>query len=54
MTEKLVFTAFLLEIQHERDNVNQAVKSALIVAPLVKTLKGIPPFKCGRQMAGNS
>ena len=54
MTEKLVFTASLLEIQYERDNVNQAVKFALFVAPLVKTLKGIPPVKCSRQMAGNS
>ena len=52
MTVKLVFTAFLLDPQHERDNVENKPASLLVV-PLGKTLGGIPPSLCGRQMAGN-
>ena len=53
MTLKLVFTASLLDAQHERDSVENKPASLLVV-PLGKTLSGIPPSWCGRQMAGNS
>ena len=53
MTLKLVFTASLLDAQHLRDSVKNKPAS-LFVVPLGKALSGIPPFWCGRQMAGNS
>ena len=53
MTLKLVFTSSLLDVQHLRDSVNNKPASLLVV-PLGKTLNGIPPSWCGRQMAGNS
>ena len=53
MTFKLVFTAFLLDAQHQRDSVWNKPTSLLVV-PLEKALCGIPPFWCGRQMVGNS
>ena len=53
MTLKLVFTASLLDDQHLRDSVENKPASLLLV-PLEKALSGIPPFWCGRQMAGNS
>ena len=53
MTLKLLFTASLLNAQHERDSVENKPAS-LFVVPLGKALNGIPPSWCGRQMAGNS
>ena len=53
MTLKLLFTASLLNAQHERDSVENKPASLLVV-PLGKALNGIPPSWCGRQMAGNS
>ena len=53
MTLKLLFTAFLLDAKHSRDSVKNKPAS-LLVMPLGKTLNGIPPSWCGRQMAGNS
>ena len=53
MTIKLVFTASLLDAEHERDSVKNKPASLLVV-PLGKALSGIPPSWCGRQMAGNS
>ena len=52
MTLKLVFAASLLDAQHSRDSVKN--KPASLLIPLGKTLNGIPPSWCGRQMAGNS
>ena len=46
MTLKLVFTAFLLDAQHQRDIVNIKPVSLLVV-PLGKALGGISPFWCG-------
>ena len=49
MTLKLVFTAFQL------DATLGSVKNkpaSLLVVPWRKALSGIPPFWCGRQMAG--
>ena len=40
---KLLFTAFLLEAQHQRDNVGNKPASLLVV-PLGKTRKGFPDF----------
>ena len=53
MTLKLIFTAFLLDAQHQRDTMENKPASLLVV-PLGKALNGIPPSWCGRQMAGNS
>ena len=53
MTLKLVFTAFLLDVQYLRDSVENKPAS-LLVGPLGMALNEIPPSKCGRQMAGNS
>ena len=53
MTLKLVFTASLLDAQHQRNNVENKPASLLVV-PSGKALSGIPPSWCGRQMAGNS
>ena len=50
---KLVFTASLLDAQRLRDSVENKPTS-LLVALLGKALCGIPPSRCGRQMAGNS
>ena len=52
MTLKLVFTAFLFDVQHYRDSVENKPASLLVV-PLGRTLSGIPPSWCGRQVAGN-
>ena len=41
MTLKLVFTASLLDVQHQRDSVKNKPASILVV-PLGKTLSGIP------------
>ena len=49
---KLVFTASLLDAQHQRDSVKNKPASLLVV-PLGKAFNGIPPFWCGRQMVGN-
>ena len=40
MTLKLVFTASLLDAQHQRDSVENKLASSLV--PLGKTLSGIP------------
>ena len=53
MTFTLVFTASLLDVQHQRDSVEKKPASLLVV-PLGKALSGIPSFWCGRQMTGNS
>ena len=42
MTLILVFTAFLLDAQHERDSMKIKPVSLLVV-PLGKALSGIPP-----------
>ena len=52
MTLKLVFTAFLFDVQHLRDSVENKPASLLVV-PLGRALNGIPPSWCGRQVAGN-
>ena len=49
MTLKSVFTASLLDAQHQRDSVEN--KPASLLVPLGKALSGIPPSWCGRQMA---
>ena len=51
MTLKLGFTAFLLDAL--LNSVENKPASILVVA-WGKALNGIPPFKCGRQMVGNS
>ena len=51
VTEKLVFTPCLLDVQQQRNNDN---KHASLLALLGKTLDTIPPsYRCG-QMASNS
>ena len=50
MTLKLVFTASLLDAQHERDSVENE-PTCLLVVPLRKALSGIPPSWSDRQMA---
>ena len=52
MTLKLVFTAFLLDAQHQRDNVENKPASLLVVQ-LEKAQAG-SPILVGIQMAGNS
>ena len=52
MTLKLVFTAFLFDVQHYRDGVENKPASLLVV-PLGSALSGIPPSWCGRPVAGN-
>ena len=52
MTLKLVFTASLLDAQHQRNSVDNKPASLLVV-PLRRALGEIPPSWCGRQMAGN-
>ena len=53
VTFKLLFTASLLDAQHQRDSVKN--KSAcLLVVSLGKALNGITPFWCGRQILNNS
>ena len=42
MTSKLVFTASVLDAQHERNSVKNKLASLLVV-PLGKVLSGIPP-----------
>ena len=49
MTLKLVSTASLLDAQYLRDSVENKPASLLVV-PLRKVLRGIPPSWCGRQM----
>ena len=47
MTLKLVFTASLLDAQHQRDS-GENKPASLFVVLLGKTLGEIPPFCCGR------
>ena len=51
--QKMVFTAFLLGAQHNRDSVENKPASLLVVS-LGKTLNGMPPSLCGRQAVGPS
>ena len=51
MTLKLVLTASLLDVQHQRGS-GENKPATLLVEPLGKALSGIPPSWCGRQMAG--
>ena len=52
ITLNWIFTASLLDAQHLRDSVENKPASLLVVA-LGTALAGIPPYWCGRQMAGN-
>ena len=47
MTLKLVFTASLLDAQHQRDTGENKLASLFVVS-LGKALGEIPPFCCGR------
>ena len=47
MTLKLVFTASLLDAQHQRDSGENKLTSIFVVS-LGKALGEIPPFCCGR------
>ena len=47
MTLKLVFTASLLGVQHQRDSGENKLASLFVVS-LGKTLGEISPFCCGR------
>ena len=51
--KKMVFTAFLLGAQHNRDSVENK-PTRLLVVSLGKALNGMPPFSCGREMVGPS
>ena len=51
-TLKIVFTDSLLGPQHESDSAEN--KPANFLAWLGKTLNGMPPSLCGRQVAGTS
>ena len=51
MTVTFVSTTSLLDFQHERDSVKNK-PARLLVVLLGKALSVIPPFRCGRQMAG--
>ena len=53
MTSKLVFTASLLEVQHQRDK-EENKPARLLIVTLGKALSGIFQSQCGGQMAGNS
>ena len=53
MTVKLIFTASLLNAQHERNSV-ESKPASLLVVPLGKTPIGIFSSWCGLQTAGNS
>ena len=50
---KMVFTAFLLGAQLKGDSVENKPASLLVMS-LGKTLYGMPPSSCGRQVAGPS
>ena len=50
-TSKMVFTASLLGALHKRDGVENKSASLLVVS-LGKTLNGIPPSLCDRQVVG--
>ena len=49
----MVFTAFLVGAQHIGDSVKNKSASFLVVS-LGKSLNGMPPSLCGRQMVGPS
>ena len=49
----MIFTASLLGGQHKKDNVKSKPASLLAVS-LDKTLNGMPPYLCGRLVAGPS
>ena len=49
----MVFTASLLGAQHKKDDVENKLASLLVVS-LGKTLNGMPPSSCGRQVEGPS
>ena len=52
MAVKLVFTASLLDAQHQRDSVEN--KPASLRMQLEKAVDGVPPSWCGREEIGNS
>ena len=47
-TLKMVFTAFLLGTQQNRDSVENKLASSLV--SLDKTFNEMPPFLCGKQV----
>ena len=49
----MVLTVFLLGAQQNRNSVENKPASLLVVS-LAKTLNGMPPSLCGRQMVGPS
>ena len=49
----MVFSAFLLGAQHNRVSVENKPASLLAMS-LGKTLNGLPPSLCGRQVAGQA
>ena len=49
----MIFTVSLLGTQDNRDSVENK-PARLLVVSLGKTLSGMPPFLCGRQMVGPS
>ena len=51
--KKMVFTASPLGAQHKRDSVENKPTSLLVVS-LSKTLKGMLPSLCGKQVLGPS
>ena len=50
-TLKMVFTVFLIGVQHNRDCVENKPASLLVVS-LGKALDEMPPFSSGRQVLG--
>ena len=48
---KMIFTAFLIAVQNERENVEKNLANLLVVC-LSKTLYEIPPSFCARQLVG--
>ena len=50
----LVLKASLLDAQHLRASVESIKHASLLVVPLGKALKEIPPSWCVKQIAGNS
>ena len=50
----MVFTASLLGTLHERNSVEKKPASLLVMLRLDKTLNGVPPALCGKQVLGSS
>ena len=49
----MVFTASLLDVQHNRESVENKPAGSLVES-LGKALNGMPPFSCDRQVMGPS